>query len=67
MAGDPITDIKKELGEIHATLDKLREAIESSKQSVAASHFHDITTKLEKIQRRLENEFSWLAPQTEEE
>ena len=67
MAGDPITDIKKEVSDVSIILDKLRQAIESSNQHVAASHFQEITSKLEKVRKRIENEFNWLAPHEEEE
>jgi len=66
MAGDPIADIKKELAEISSGLDRLRQAIENSNQRTAASHFQELTTKLEKINNRLEQEFRWLAPCVEE-
>ena len=67
MSGDPITSLKEELANASAVLESLRQAIESSNQSTAAAHYQDLTSKLEKIQRKLENEFRWLAPASEEE
>ncbi len=65
MVTDPIDVLKRELADISVLLDRLQEAISSSKQEEAARKFKDIKEQLEKVKSKLEEEFKWVAPQEE--